>query len=75
MGDFFMRRKYMFIFAVIVIVAAGLMLYVEKNGVSDTSASEVGISAGQAILIDGSSGRVLYEKMPMSVHILPARLK
>lgn len=62
MGDFFMRRKYMFIFAVIVIVAAGLMLYVEKNGVSDTSASEVGISAGQAILIDGSSGRVLYEK-------------
>lgn len=57
-----MRKKYTFIFAIIIIVAAGFAVYVEKHGVADTSAADVGISAGQAILIDGDTGKVLYEK-------------
>ena len=57
-----MRKKYTFIFAIIIIVAAGFAVYVEKHGVADTSAADVGISAGQAVLIDGDTGKVLYEK-------------
>lgn len=57
-----MRKKWMFIFAVILTVAAGFALYVERHGASDVLGTDVGISAGQAILIDGDSGKVLYEK-------------
>ena len=57
-----MRRKWMFIFAVILAVAAGFATYIERHGAADVLGTDVGISAGQAILIDGESGKVLYEK-------------
>lgn len=56
-----MGRKYMFILIVIIVVAAGFAVYIQRHGTASTS-SNVGISAGQAILIDGDSGKVLYEK-------------
>lgn len=57
------RRKTIFIFAVAVAVAVGFAFYVQKHGIVDTAATkEIGISAGQAVLIDGNTGKVLYEK-------------
>ena len=57
------RRKTIFIFAVAVAVAVGFAFYVQKHGIVDTAATkEIGISAGQAILIDGNTGKVLYDK-------------
>ena len=56
-----MVRKYVFIFVVVFIVAAGFFIYAQKYGVTDT-ATEVGISAGQAILVDGENGKILFEK-------------
>ena len=57
------RSKTIFIFAVAVAVAVGFAFYVQKHGIVDTAATkEIGISAGQAILIDGNTGKVLYEK-------------
>jgi len=57
-----MKRKWMFIFAVILAVVAGFAIYIERHGAADVLGTDVGISAGQAILIDGESGKVLYEK-------------
>lgn len=57
-----MKRKWLFVFLVIIVAAAGLALYIKRHGVADVLGTDVGISAGQAILIDGDSGRVLYEK-------------
>jgi len=57
-----MRRKWLFVFTVIIVVAAGFALYIERHGTADVFGTDVGISAGQAILIDGDSGKVLYEK-------------
>lgn len=57
-----MKRKWMFIFTVIIIVAAGFAIYIERHGTADVLGTDVGISAGQAILIDGERGKVLYEK-------------
>lgn len=57
-----MRKKWAFIFIVMLVIAAGLYIYIEKHGVADVSGINVGISAGQAILVDGDTGRVLYEK-------------
>ena len=58
------KGKFIFILAVILIVMAGLYYYASYHGVVDTSGSDVGISAGQAILIDGDTGDVIYEKCP-----------
>lgn len=57
-----MRKKCIFILAVIIAVAAGVFIYLQKHGVAEPSGIDLGISAGQAILIDGDSGKVLYEK-------------
>ncbi len=57
-----MRRKWMFIFAVVLAVATGFVIYIDRHGTADVLGTDVGISAGQAILIDGESGKVLYEK-------------
>ena len=57
-----MRKKWMFIFMVILAVTAGFALYIDRHGAADVLGRDVGISAGQAILIDGKSGKVLYEK-------------
>ena len=57
-----MSKKYLFILIVVIIVAAGFLIYVEKHGTADVSNESIGISAGQAILIDGNSGKVIYEK-------------
>ena len=57
-----MLRKYIFIFMVILSVAMGFLIYTHRHGVTDTSSVDIGISAGQAILIDGDTGRVIYEK-------------
>ena len=56
------KGKFIFILAVILTVMAGLYYYASYYGVVDTSGSDIGISAGQAILIDGDTGDVLYEK-------------
>ncbi len=55
------KGKMIFILIVALAVAGGFALYTDKHGIVDTS-GEVGISAGQAILIDGDTGKVLYEK-------------
>lgn len=56
------KKKYGFILAVLMAVAVGFWLYAEKHGVVDTADFSGGISAGQAILIDGDTGKVLYDK-------------
>ena len=57
-----MKRKWLFVFSVVIAVATGFALYIERHGTADVLGTDVGISAGQAILIDGNSGKVLYEK-------------
>ena len=57
-----MRKKWAFIFTVIIVVAAGFAIYIDRHGTADVLGTDVGISAGQAILIDGGSGKILYEK-------------
>lgn len=57
-----MERKWAFIFTVIIVAALGFALYIDRHGAADVLGKDVGISAGQAILIDGDSGKVLYEK-------------
>jgi len=56
------KRKIVFIAAVIAVVAARFAVYVRENGVVNISSEDIGISAGQAVLIDGNTGKVLYEK-------------
>jgi len=56
------KSKYIFIALVIAAVAAGFYIYTAKHGVADTAGNNVGVSAGQAILIDGNTGKVIYEK-------------
>ena len=41
-----MKRKWMFIFAVILAVAAGFAIYIERHGAADVLGTDVGISAG-----------------------------
>ncbi len=55
------KNKAVFIIVTAMTVAAGLGLYVQKHGIVDTL-GDIGISAGQAILIDGDTGKVIYEK-------------
>lgn len=55
------KTKVIFIIAIAFAVAVGFALYTRKHGIIDTS-GDVGISAGQAILVDGDTGKVLYEK-------------
>lgn len=57
-----MIKKYVFILLVISVVIIGLLIYAEKYGVTKASVEDIGISAGQAILIDEESGKILYEK-------------
>ena len=56
------KNKTIFILAVALAVAAGFALYTQKHGIIDTVGSSVGVSAGQAILIDADTGKALYEK-------------
>lgn len=60
------KGKILFIMLVLLVFAGGMFLYMQKHGILSTSGKikEVPgtISAGQAILIDGSTGKVLYEK-------------
>lgn len=57
------KRKAAFILAMALAVATGMALYTQKHGTADTPASaDIGISAGQAILMDGNSGKVMLEK-------------
>lgn len=59
---FIKRKKIIFISAAIFSVIAGMLIYNEKFGAVSTSSSNIEVSAGQAILIDGDTGTVLYEK-------------
>lgn len=56
------KKKCIFIVLTIAAVAAGMYVYDVKHGAISTATSGIEISAGQAILIDGDTGRVLYEK-------------
>lgn len=60
------KGKILFIMLVLLVFTAGMVLYMQKHGILNTSGKikEVPgeISAGQAILIDGNTGSVLYEK-------------
>lgn len=60
------KGKILFIMLVLFVFAGGMFLYMQKHGVLNTSGriNEMPetISAGQAILIDGNTGEVLYEK-------------
>lgn len=57
-----MVKKYAFIMLVVLAIVLGLLVYIEKYGVTKTTGNDIGISAGQAILIDEESGKVIYEK-------------
>ena len=56
------KQKCIFILAVALMVAAGFSFYLQKHSVVNTSGGSVSVSAGQAILVDGDTGKVLYEK-------------
>ena len=56
------KEKYIFLFVTAMVLTVSCYMYTEKHGSVGTSGSEIGISAGQAILIDGHTGKVLYEK-------------
>ena len=56
------KEKYIFLFMTIMVLTISCYMYTEKHGSVGTSGAEIGISAGQAILIDGHTGKVLYEK-------------
>ncbi len=56
------KKKFVFVMTVCIAVALGFWLYVRENGAVSTSADVPGVSAGQAILMDGETGKVLYEK-------------
>lgn len=55
-------RKFIFIIVAAFVIAGGLFCYMQKHTAVDTSGSLGDISAGQAILVDGDTGKVLYEK-------------
>lgn len=57
-----MVKKILFISAVLMAVAVGFLLYDDKHGITDVTKDEIDISAGQAILVDGETGEILYEK-------------
>lgn len=52
----------MLIFIAVMVFTTAFYLYTRRHGSIDTAAGDIGISAGQAILIDGDTGKVLYEK-------------
>lgn len=60
------KGKILFILLVVIVFAGGMFFYMQKHGIMDTSGKigdlQGSISAGQAILIDGNTGKVLYEK-------------
>ncbi|MGN0703056.1 MAG: D-alanyl-D-alanine carboxypeptidase family protein [Lentihominibacter sp.] len=60
------KGKLLFIALVVLVFAGGMFLYIQKHGALRTSGqadtAAAGISAGQAVLIDGNTGKVLYEK-------------
>lgn len=55
------KRKILFVLAIIIAVLWGFVLYGQRHSLVDT-AGEVGISAGQAVLMDADTGKILYEK-------------
>lgn len=63
MGLLRKRKKLISILLAILLIAVGMYTCERKHGSSIwTSAPDFSISAGQAILIDAESGKVLYEK-------------
>ncbi|NLD19590.1 MAG: D-alanyl-D-alanine carboxypeptidase [Clostridiales bacterium] len=56
------KGKLTFILLVCLIIATGFYLYIQKHGVVKTAGESIQISAGQAILTDGKTGRVIYER-------------
>ena len=60
------KGKILFIMLVVIVFAGGMLLYIQKHGTLRTSGQvdkvSQDISAGQAVLIDGDTGKVLYEK-------------
>ena len=60
------KGKILFILLVVIVFAGGMLLYIQKHGTLRTSGQvdkvSQDISAGQAVLIDGETGTVLYEK-------------
>ena len=60
------KGKILFILLVVIVFAGGMLLYIQKHGTLRTSGQvdkvSQDISAGQAVLIDGDTGKVLYEK-------------
>ena len=52
-----MVKKYVFIALVVLVVAAAFVIYSDKHGIVRTSGEDIGVSAGQAILINGENGK------------------
>jgi len=51
-----------FIIVVVTTIAAGMMMHIANNETEEAGADINGLSAKQAILIDGNSGKVIFEK-------------
>ena len=64
-------KKTIAIIMTLVVVLTGMYICAQRHGdVMWTSAPDFAISAGQAILVDGDTGRVM-KKLPISERILP----
>ena len=56
-------KKTIAVIMTLVVVLTGMYICAQRHGdVMWTSAPDFAISAGQAILVDGDTGRVLYDK-------------
>lgn len=64
MGVFIMKKEiYMIIFMAVSLITIGCYMYnVDHSSIGTASDSDPVISAGQAVLTDGETGKILYEK-------------
>lgn len=56
------KKKILFTVIVTAVSVLGIFVYSWRTGEVRLSSQDIGISAGQAILIDAHTGRVIYEK-------------
>ena len=64
MGVFIMKKEiYMIIFMAVSLITIGCYMYnTDHSSIGTASGSDPAISAGQAVLTDGETGKILYGK-------------
>lgn len=57
------KEKYMIMFIAVSLITAGCFMYkADHTSIGTSTDSDISISAGQAVLADGKTGEILYEK-------------